>query len=454
MRGLIVSLLVAPLGLAACEPAVTPPGPPPATLTTDAELRQRIAQWGVLPIGPVPAQDPARVALGRALFFDPILSGSRDVACGTCHRPATGLSDGLSLAVGTGSIERSGVRAPGPGRTFVPRRTPSLLNVGLGGAYLFWDGRLAGFRHARLGVEGGPALPVGLTTALEAQAMLPVLDRREMRGEPGDRDVNGNINELALFADDEHHAIWNAIMKRLLDVPEYAVLFAAAFPGRPAAALGFEHAAMALAAFQTAAFTRTGSPFDRYLNRDDRALTVQQRRGALLFFERARCATCHGGPLLGGFAFANVGAPQVGPGVGRGAPLDLGRGELTDNPFYRFAFRAPPLRNAALRPPYMHSGAYATLADVVRHYDDVPAALRGFDGARLGPGLRDLYHGDAATLDAVLASLAPQLRAPLGLRDDEVRDLIAFLQALTDPAARDLAAIVPAAVPSGLTVPR
>src|SRR2546425_12281806 len=74
--------------------SITPPE------SIDAELRQAISQnYGVVPIGPVPPQDAAQVALGRALFFDKILSGNKDVACATCHLPQQHLQDGLSLAI-------------------------------------------------------------------------------------------------------------------------------------------------------------------------------------------------------------------------------------------------------------------------------------------------------------------------------------------------------------------
>jgi cytochrome c peroxidase len=71
----------------------------------DAELRQTLQQWGVVPIGRPPSQDSARVALGQALFFDKLLSGNRDIACATCHNTPTSMGDGQSLAVGTAGLE-------------------------------------------------------------------------------------------------------------------------------------------------------------------------------------------------------------------------------------------------------------------------------------------------------------------------------------------------------------
>jgi cytochrome c peroxidase len=318
---------------------------------------------------------------------------------------------------------------------------------------MFWDARLSGFGPGPFAQDQGPAFPAGLPNLLSAQALLPVLNRREMRGEPGDRDVFGNPNELAQFGDGETTEVWQAIMRRLTAIPEYVAMFGAAFPERPAGQHRFEHAARALATFQMEAFTRTRSPFDRYLDRDDFALTPQQKRGALLFFGEARCGSCHNGPFLGAQSFANVGAPQVGPGGTREPPRDLGRGESPEFDFYRFAFRVAPLRNVELTAPYMHSGAYATLEAVVRHYSDVPTALREYDVSQLAPALRSQYHGDRATIDAVLARLDGRLQTPLELTDGEVSDLVAFLKSLTDPTARDLGSLAPARVPSGLPVP-
>src|SRR5207245_6668184 len=112
-----------------------------------------------------------------------------------------------------------------------------------------------------------------------------------------------------------------SIMQPWLSLDAHKSKFAAAFPGTLASQLGFQHAATAIAAFEMQAFTKTDSPFDRYLNRDDAALTTAEKRGALLFFGKAQCSSCHSGALLGGGSFANAGVPQIGPGTGDAAPL-------------------------------------------------------------------------------------------------------------------------------------
>src|SRR5262245_43988841 len=155
---------------------------PPNTPSLDAQLRQSLGQWGALPIGSVPVQNPALVDLGRSLFFDKLLSGNRDVSCATCHSPAGHAGDGLSLSIGTGGVGAGTARTLGAGRQFVPRNAPSLLNVGLGLFYMFWDGRVT-----EGGPFGGPAatgrfntstsvvLPAGVANLLAAQAMFPVV---------------------------------------------------------------------------------------------------------------------------------------------------------------------------------------------------------------------------------------------------------------------------------------
>src|SRR5205814_2243385 len=226
----IVAIYFSLLALAAaCERTETPTEP-----TLDAQLRQDIGRWGVIPIGPVPAQPEALVDLGQALMFDKILSGNRDVACATCHHPSTHEGDGLSLSIGTGGTGLGPSRTLGPGRQFVRRNAPSLLNDGLGLFYLFWDGRVARFMSS---FNGGPLVPGDVPNLLSAQAMLPVLDRREMRGEPGDRDVFGAPNELAQIADSDSAAVWQALMQRLLTIPEYVAKFNRAFPNTPTSAL-------------------------------------------------------------------------------------------------------------------------------------------------------------------------------------------------------------------------
>ena len=438
LAGIALLLVLAVCG--ACDEGGSSSGPTPASI--DAELRRQFAQWGVMPIGPMPAQSQALVTLGRALMFDKILSGNRDVSCATCHQPSAGLGDGLSLSIGTGGTGSGSSRTLGPGREFVPRNAPTLLNSGLGLFYVFLDGRLSGHRAGPFNTPQDVVLPP-VPNILAAQAMFPVLNRTEMRGDAGDVDRFGNPNELALIGDGQYQEVWRAVMRRLLAIPEYLTMFEAAFPGTPPAQLGFQHAATAIAAFQMGMLTRTDSPFDRYLARDDAALTAAEKRGAQLFFGVARCASCHNGPMLGGQGFANVGVPQLGPGAGTGAPLDFGHGEVIGQEFYRFTFRVVPLRNVELTAPYMHDGAYPTLEAVLRHYNDVRLALQTYDVTQLPEALRGTYHGDAATIADVLRTLDGRLGYNwIAVLTQLSRELFASTRSSRYPAARRTAARV------------
>jgi cytochrome c peroxidase len=429
--------------------------PPPAP-SLDQQVRQSMSPWGVVPILGLRAPDAALVDLGQALFFDKVLSGNRDVSCATCHSPLMSSGDGLSLAIGTGAVAGP-TRTLGKGKQFTPRNAPSLFNAALGAQYVFWDGRVS----VDFGVQGqlrapaGVLLPAGLSNVLAALAMIPVTNRVEMRGDVGDKDVFGNTNELAQVSDEENQAIWRSVMQRVLGIPGYVQKFAAAYPSVSSSTLGFQHAANAIAAFEASAFTKTNTAFDRYLARDDNALTTEAKRGAILFFGRARCASCHNGPMLGAQQLANAGVPQIGPGAGKQLPLDDGRqndagvGPPNVPPF---SFRVAPLRNVELSAPYMHDGVYATLEEVVRHYNNVDSALKAFDPSVLSPALRATYHGDARTISLVSSTIDGRLRQPIGLTVAEQGQIVAFLKSLTDPAAKDLSRVIPASVPSGLPV--
>ena len=430
----------------------------PTNPSLDQQVRQAISPWGVVPLLPVAAPDPALVDLGRSLFFDRILSGNRDVACASCHDPRNGTDDARSLSIGTGAVGVGPSRTLGAGRSTTPRNAPALFNVGLGAFYLFWDGRVtdANGTGGKFTTPAGVALPNGVANMVAAQAMIPVTNRTEMRGNVGDRDVLGNANELAIPGDSAFAAIWKATMARVLSVSAYVQKFNAAYPGIATSQLGFEHAANAIAAFEVASFSKTGSPFDRYLAHDDNALSPDAKRGALLFFSSASCASCHNGPLLGGQTFANSGVPQIGPGVAPSAPLDAGRGDVAAGgppQTGRFTFRVSPLRNVELSAPYMHDGAYPTLDAVVSHYNNVDSALVAFDVTQLDASLRASYHGDPTTFAAVRKTLDFRLQHSLNLTPAQQGQIVAFLKSLTDPAARNLGTVVPSSVPSGLPVP-
>ena len=412
-----------------------------------------------------PVSAAAQIELGRNLFFDKILGGNRNIACASCHHALTATGDGLSLSVGEGGRGLGVTRDTGSGTSAiperVPRNAPPLFNLGARQfTVLFHDGRIMADpdRPAGFLSPAGADLPAGLDNALAVQAMFPVTSTTEMAGQAGE-------NPLAAAAAAGNLAgpegVWARLAGRLQLIPEYVELFMAAYPGiQDAMDISFVHAANAIAAFEASTWRFDNSPFDRYLRGDDGAMSPSALRGMRIFYGKGRCAGCHSGPLQTDHGFHAIAMPQIGPGKGDNLPGysdghdDFGRERVTGDPVDRYRFRTPSLRNVALTAPYGHDGAYDTLEAVVGHHLDPVESLHRYTAREAvlpsSPDLdsqdfmvmQDAYRRDAIAAANELASV--QLGKP------EFANLIAFLHALTDPAALDLRTVVPARVPSDL----
>ena len=368
---------------------------------TGTTAQSRLA---ALPLqAPAPPDNPTtpeRVALGRALFWDPILSGQKDVACATCHHPDFGYSDGLDLSIGVNGVGLGAGRSfdAGHPHRLVKRNSQTVLNVAFNGlsagsgagpaeAPMFWDLR---------------------TRGLEAQALEPLKALEEMRG-----DAYGEDRAL------------REVVARLSAIPEYQRLFARAFGTSP---ISEGNLGRALAAFQRT-LVASNSPFDRYLRGDSTALTADQIRG-MERFQSVGCVNCHNGPMFSDFTAHVLAVPDNRKLT---AP-DTGVSQS-------YAFRTPSLRNLSVTAPYMHNGVFATLDQVTDFYERVSGGGRGGRGGagRGGRGLNPQV--ERAQIDP--------LARQLNMRGRSQRDLIAFLGALNDP---EFDRTVPDRVPSGLAV--
>lgn len=354
--------------------------------------------------------------LGRLLFWDPILSGDRDIACATCHHPDFAYTDARDLPLGTGSVglgpDRAKVREDGI--AVVPRNAPSVLNTGFNGldrrrgrrrrredfgiiteavrdvdparAPMFWDNRIRG---------------------LEAQALEPIKVREELRGD-------AYPEAVAL----------DSVVARLRAIPEYVRRFQEVFG--TGTSIDAHQIGDAIAAFERTLIA-VNSPFDRFLAGDQDALTPQQQRG-LRSFREADCTECHDGPMLSDFDLHAEGVKE-NPKL---ADPDDGDG--------RFRFRTPSLRNVELTAPYMHNGMLGTLEDVLRFYDR---------GRSENPNVLDTRRrrNRGRDRDRNVARLDRDFRRVDEMTDREMRDIIAFLESLTD---LDFDRTIPTRVPSGL----
>jgi cytochrome c peroxidase len=226
-------------------------------------------------------------------------------------------------------------------------------------------------------------------------------------------------------------------------------MFEQAYPGRRFDEMNFAYASNAIAGFAVAKMTLNNSPWDEFLAGRDRALSAQQLEGARSFLT-LKCSICHTGATLSDDKFHDVAVAQIGPGQGQGLELrdDFGRMNVTGNPAHQYQFRTTPLRNVELTGPYGHDGSIVSLRDFVEHYSESDVKLKTYDPSQLEPALR---HTVLANTAGVLAQRDTLLNGVV-LTPQLVDNLVAYMRALTDPAARNLSRLVPRRVPSGLPV--
>lgn len=431
-----------------------------------AELRDWLDERELEPLSSPPATDAALVELGHNLFFDPILSGAKDTNCAFCHQMDEATTDAFPLSAGTGAIvDENGDRRPGPQLSFTNRTSTELFNRGHQELRtMFWDRRLEQLDDGRFVVHDTSypklegvywrVLPEELDNLLAAQAMLPVHSRDEMRGINGTYDIFGNYNEVAAGPAHNPNGSWNRLMDRLAGVSEYRAMFEEAYPDKHFDELSFAHVANALAAFQIDAFSFSHSPWDSFVAGDDDALSDAQIRGAHLFYGDAGCARCHGGQLFTDQELYNWAVPPMTRGPESFDNMDLGAAHRSHaGSDKKFHFRTPPLRNVELTGPYMHNGSYETLQDVIRHKIDPIQGLWNYDSSHMGPVFRQQVHTDATALERVESTVSAQALLTPSMSDEEIDDIVAFLEALTSPDARDLSHLDLDEVPSGLPVP-
>jgi cytochrome c peroxidase len=315
-------------------------------------------------------QNPAKIALGQALFVDRRLSDDNSKNCESCHDPVKGFTDQLPTSMGIGG-------------KFGQRNAPTVLNS-MFNVTQFWDGR---------------------APSLEEQAKGPILNPIEM-GMKSPEDVVAKVKLI----------------------PEYQTRFQQVF-GR---AVNFDDIARALAAFERTQFS-FDTPFDKFMAGDQSAISDSAKRGWAIFNGKGRCMSCHGWnptqPLFTDYKFHNIGVsahksdfvPLARKALdtllsgGGATQIDqlaigtdmsgLGRFLVTKQPHDIGAFRTPGLRNLLVTQPYFHDGSQVTLWDTIDHYNKGGVPNPFLDGGIV----------------------------PLGLSEAEEDDLVAFLASLTSP---------------------
>lgn len=270
---------------------------PAAGIASDSLMQAAQAQFKPIPARPpaLPGNpaSPARVELGKMLFFDPRLSASHTISCNSCHNVGLAGVDVAEKSIGH-KWQKGG------------RNSPTVFNAVFNTAQ-FWDGR---------------------AKDLEEQAGGPM------------------VNPIEMASPKEH------VTEQLRGIPGYVAAFKAAFPGE-ASPVTLANAQKAIAVFEATLIT-PNAPFDRYLKGDASALNANQTAGLKLFIDKG-CAACHNGINVGGGRYAPFGIVEK-PGAELLPADDKGRFAVTKTAGDEYVFKVPTLRNIELTAPYFHSG--------------------------------------------------------------------------------------------------
>lgn len=260
---------------------------------------------GALPlIPPYPLYNPyskSKVELGEKLFNDPRLSSSNQIACASCHDREFGFGDGRRLSYGHN-------------RALGKRNSPSVAMSAFG-IEKFWDGRAKN---------------------LEEQALMPILDEREMAFDP------------------------DSAAKKLNNIKEYKILFKEAFGSE---IITKELIGQAIATYERSLMPQN-SRFDRFMRGDSKALSDKEIWGLHIFRTKARCMNCHNGVSFSDQKYHNLGLTYYGRKY-----EDLGRYIVTKDINDIGAFKTPSLRLVSQTKPYMHNGLFPSLKGVLNAYN-------------------------------------------------------------------------------------
>ncbi len=396
--------------------------------------------------------DNQLVDLGRLLFFDTVGGLNNDNNCSGCHSPTNGFGDSQSIAIG---IDNNGIVGPDRAGPRNQRRTPMVINTAFY-PNLMWNSRFAALSHNPFDNSAGFQFPSpeGLTLSyqphlLVAQAFIPPTERVEVAGFafPGD-----------------NFDIRNEVLKRINNVPEYRKRFGKIFPSvRVGGPITFDMFGLAIAEFEFS-LVFADAPIDQFARGQKNALADEEKRGALLFFGKARCVECHkvsgsSNEMFSDFSQHVIGVPQIAPAVGN-VPFDgpaqnedFGLEQITGNSLDRYKFRTSPLRNVALQPAFFHNGAFTRLEDAIRHHLNVFASARQYDPGAAGVD-PDLM-APMGPMEPVLTRVDPILVIPIELTADEFQQLVDFVRnGLLDRRATPevLKKQIPKSVPSGFPV--
>lgn len=435
--------------------------------------------------------DSKLAELGRLLWFDNLPSLGGDNTCGGCHGPANAFGDAQPMAIGVLNNNLVGPNRTGPRNQ---RRSPMVVNSALY-PRLMWNDRFEslsgdpfdgsdGFRFpqpegdTRFSPEENAMRDV--RHLLQAQAHLPPTELVEVAGFEGfcdplqppadprlcvfDFDGPGQPVPLPDGSGFRNERIRQLGLQALNANPTYRKLFGRVFHEvKHGAPIDFFMFGKAIAEFEfTLVFAN--APLDQFARGRHNAMSSSEKRGAVLFFGKAGCVSCHrvdgkSNEMFSDFQEHVVGVPQVFPQLGWGTGNfifsgpgeneDFGREERSGDQNDRYKFRTAPLRNIALSPGFFHNGAFVDLEDAIRFHLNVVKGAQTYDPDVAGIPVDMRQVGPLVPTHLV----DPRLKKPTKLSPSEFKDLVRFVRTgLLDERAlpENLCGLVPAKVPSGL----
>ncbi len=313
-----------------------------------------------------------RIEIGKVFFESTAISGNNDMSCSVCHLDKFGSADGIPIAVGAMGEGEGPQRYKHGQGALVQRNALSLI----GRAHpdfrsYFWDGKVEQEGNFTIS-QFGEFISKKFNSILSVAAIMPILERDELMG------TTTNIfkrNEIADEVGDKlynnrYNSISKIIKKRIYesDDPEIIQL-KNSLESIGTIKENFELADVGnlLADFIEDKFQCTESKWDQYLQGNINILSKEEKAGAVLFFGKGKCSSCHSGNLFSDFEFHSIGSPQgyFGP---HARHRDIGRAGVTNRANDKFKFKTPPLIEVSKTAPYGHSGAFPTLFDIVLYH--------------------------------------------------------------------------------------
>ena len=435
--------------------------------------------------------DPKLAELGRLLWFDNLHSLGRDNTCGGCHSPSNGMGDSQPMAIGVQSNLVVGPHRTGPRNQ---RRSPTVVNTALF-PRLMWNNRFEALSGDPFDGSQGFSFPAPegdrrfsaaqnarheVRHLLQAQAHIPPTELIEAGGFLGacaqpdlglwcgagfDFGPGGSVPNV----DDSgfrNEPVRQLALAALNNNAEYRKRFGQVFKEvKKGAPIDFFMFGKAIAEFEfTLVFA--DAPVDKFARGHHNAMTASEKRGGVVFFGKANCASCHrvdgnSNEMFSDFKEHVAGVPQVFPtfGVGTGnfpfsgpaGDEDFGREERSGDAADRYEFRTAPLRNVGVQAGFFHNGAFTTLEGAIRFHLDAIGNAGSYNPA--AAGLPEDLRQTGPMVNP--SRIAPRLQKPVLLSAAEFNDLVQFVKTglLDDRVLKsNLCGMIPARVPSGLPV--